>query len=216
MAVLRQIRWGTYLVAFVISVLLFTTGILIGTQLVQTVNAGLENDLQSLRSRTAELELLMLLKEDNSTELCGFYQGQLQEFDVQTTAFGQKLDILEKNRGRGDEAVLELKREYMLMEVRDFLLVKKINEGCPQKIDTMLYFYSNTNCPDCERQGEIGPPLKQEKPDLMIYAFDADLQVSVVNALMHLYSVKEYPALVVNGKTLEGYRSKEEVKNYLP
>jgi hypothetical protein len=216
MAVLRQIRWDTYIVAFVISVLLFTTGILIGTQLVQTVNTGLANDLQSLRDRTSELELLMLLKQDNSTEMCGFYQGQLQEFDVQTTDFGQKLDILEQNRGRGDATVLQLKREYMLMEVRDSLLVQKINDGCPQKIDTMLYFYSNTNCPDCERQGEIGPPLKQERPDLMIYAFDADLNVSVVNALMRLYNVKEYPALVVDGKTLEGYRSKEEVKGYLP
>jgi len=215
MAILRQIRWGTYIVAFVISVLLFTTGMLLGTQLVQSVNAGLANDLQSLRDRTAELELLMLLKQDNSTELCGFYQVQLQEFDVQTTAFGQKLDILEQNRGRSDATVLELKREYMLMQVRDFLLVQKINEGCPQKIDTMLYFYSNTGCPDCERQGEIGPPLKQERPDLMIYAFDADLHISVVDALMHLYGVREYPTLVVDGKMLEGYRSKEEVKGYL-
>ena len=217
MAVLRKINWGTYLIAFIISALIFSTGLLLGVQTVQYINAGLEGELRSLQLRTTELELLLLLNQGqgNSTSLCTFYESQLADFDVQTTSFGQKIDAIEVSRGRGDAAVQDLKHEYLLMQVRDFLLVQKINEQCPIEINTILFFYADEGCPDCARQGEIGPPLKAEQPHVMIYAFDTDLGLSVVTALERIYGVKGYPSLVVNGELYEGYRSKDEVASYL-
>lgn len=211
----RSISWNLYAVAFVISLLLFGAGFLLGLQLTQGVNEGLRQELEVLKARTAELELLSLLKQNSSVDLCPLYGTHLQQFDVQTTEFGQKIDYLERSRGREDAAVQSLKREYLQMQVRDYLLVQRINQECPQKISTILFFYTNQNCPECTRQGEIGPPLKKEMPNVMIYAFDADLGSAAVQALEKIYGVRSYPALVVNGKTLEGYQPKEKVESLL-
>jgi len=215
MAAQRTVSWHLYAVAFVISVLLFSSGFLIGLQLVQNVNEGLRQELDSLKLRTTEMELLLLLKQNSSVELCPFYAEQLRLFDVQTTDFGQKIDFLEKNRGREDGAVQSLKREYLLMQMRDYLLVQRINQECPQKISTILFFYTNQDCPECTRQGEIGPPLKREMPGVMIYAFDVDLKSAAVQALEKIYGVGNYPTLVINGKAYQGYQSKEQVEALL-
>ncbi len=208
---MREIRWTTYITAFVISLLLMAVGILLGVQLTQGVNNSLADELNSLKTKTAEFELLLLL-DTNNTQICPLLSEQFKSFDMETTSFGAKIDFLEKNRGKADSTVLALKREYTLMQARDFVSVKKLNSECHAGIQTLLYFYSNENCADCQKQGEIGPVLKQENPNLMIYAFDVGLKGTIAEGLKNIYGVLELPSLVVNEKTvLSGYKTKEEV-----
>ena len=209
----RSISWGTYLAAFVISAFLFGFGILVGVFLMQGVNANLELELQSLQGRSGEVELLLSMNATQSA-LCPVLQAQLSEFDTQTTVFGTKLEQLEKTRGRTEGTVLKLKKEYMVQQARDFLLIQRINTHCGARIPTLLFFYTN-DCPECTRQGLEGPPLKRERPDVMIYALDVDLNTPVVDALEKVYGVTSYPTLVVNGKSYPGFRDKEAIGSIL-
>jgi hypothetical protein len=212
MAVERKISWNTYAIAFVISVLLFATGILVGTQLVQSVNQGLQDELRDLQQRTTEIELLTLLSDQQDAgRMCEIYRSSLADFGAQTADFDRKIDILEKSRGKNDPETLQLKKDYLLMQVRDYLLIGKMNSQCPQKTDTVLFFYTNKNCPECSRQGDVGPELKRDRPDVMIYAFDADLGLTVVDALEKINGVTSYPALVVNGQKVEGYADEQKI-----
>ncbi|MBI2445824.1 hypothetical protein HYV43_05535 [Candidatus Micrarchaeota archaeon] len=211
---MRSISWKTYLAAFVISAFLFGFGILAGTYLTQSVNDGLELQLESLKGRSGEVELLLSMNASQAL-LCPSLEAQLSEFDRQTTAFGAKLDLLENTRGRTDATVLRLKKEYMVQQARDFLLVQKINGYCGTSIPTILFFYTNQDCPECTRQGLVGPVLKQKRPDVMIYAFDVDLKAPIVDALQKVNAVNTYPSLVVNGQTLPGYRSADAIEQKL-
>lgn len=208
---MRSISWKTYVAAFLISAFLFGFGILVGVFLTQSVNQSLELELETLKGRSGEVELLLSMNA-SQTLLCPSLQAQLTEFDRQTTDLGAKLDVLEKTRGRTDATVLRLKKEYMVQQARDFLLVQRINSHCGTRIPTILFFYTNFDCPECTKQGLVGPPLKAKRPDVMIYALDTDLKTPIVNALQQVYGVKTYPSLVVSGKTLQGYQSVEAIE----
>lgn len=203
----------TYVVAFVISAVLFGFGILAGVFITQNINQGLADELQVLKSQSGEMELLLLLNASPET-LCPFYKEQLLKFDAQTTEFGSKMGVLENARGKGDWEVAKLKSDYMVQQIRDFLLVQRINSQCSERISTLLYFYTSP-CVECTEQGKVGPPLKREYPGLMIYAFDVDLGVAAVSALQKAYGITEYPSLVLDGKTLEGFQSKETIEGLL-
>ena len=210
---MRSISWKTYAAAFLISAFVFGIGILVGVFLTQSTSQGLQLELEALSGRTGQIELL-LLANTTLSNLCPFYQKQQAQFDVQTSDFGSKLQVLEESRGRADSAVQRLKREYMVQQVRDFLLVERINVQCGAKTPTLLYFYQSP-CPECTRQGLEALALKKKRPDVMVYALDVDLKTPAVEALKELHGVNGYPTLVVNGKTAPGFQTLEKIESLL-
>lgn len=212
---MRPISWKTYAAAFLISAFLFGFGILAGAYLQQNANTQFDSEISRLQSQTSQLEVLLLLSPNNTRTLCPFYQSSLAAFDKETTAFGSKLDALEQARGRNDPYVLNLKQEYTLKQVRDFLLIEKTDALCNTQTHTLLYFYTNQNCAECQRQGPVGPQLKADHPELMIYALDTGLQTPAVNALQTIYGVTSYPTLVLDGNRMEGFQTKEKVEKKL-
>lgn len=208
---MRPISFKTYAAAFVISAFLFAIGILTGAFIAQDAANQLASEIGLLESRTSELEVLLLFNPNATTTLCPFYQSTLTEFDRETTEFGVKIDALEHSQGPTNQNVLKLKREYTLKQVRDYLLSQKINAECGVNTQTMLYFYSR-DCPQCIQQGLVGPPLKRDHPELLIYALDASLDMPAVNALMQIHGITKYPTLVLNGEKLQGFHSKEQIE----
>ena len=211
---MRSISWRTYAAAFVISAFLFTFGIMVGLFLTQGISQQLEQDLSLLQSHTNELEVLLLSDTNKNQTLCQFYQSTLKNFDDETTGFGVKLESLENTRGRLDSYVQRLKRDYMLKQVRDFLLIKHTDQQCKSQTPTLLYFYTNS-CLDCTKQGLVGPSLKKTHPELMIYAFDVDLNTTLVQAFQQLYGINSYPSVVLNGNTFTGYQSQDTIESLL-
>ncbi len=111
-----------------------------------------------------------------------------------------------------------LKQQYSILEVKDYLLTKRISDRCKQNTVTILYFYKNADiCDDCVKQGYVLDALHQQYPTLRIYSFDAGLDSSTVRALLTVYKVSDsVPSLVINGKTENGYISLDDIKKILP
>ncbi|MEO5646568.1 MAG: thioredoxin family protein [Candidatus Paceibacterota bacterium] len=111
-----------------------------------------------------------------------------------------------------------LKQQYSILEVKDFLLTKRISERCKQNTVTILYFYKNADvCDDCVKQGYVLDTIHQQYPALRIYSFDASLDSSTVRALLTIYKISDkVPSLVINGKTENGYIVVDELKKLLP
>ncbi|MFC1775705.1 ATP-binding protein, partial [Patescibacteria group bacterium] len=114
--------------------------------------------------------------------------------------------------------VEHLKRYYSLLQIKDYLLMKKIGEKCNQDSVFILYLYSNKgDCEDCQREGYVLTYLREQYPDLQIYAFDYNLDVSAIRSLASLYSIENnLPAMVINDELYYGFKSKEEVEELLP
>lgn len=128
-----------------------------------------------------------------------------------------KINYSEQNVGAKDEIEL-LKKQYTILQVKDFLLSKKIAQRCGQKIATLFYFYGNQDtCSDCVKQSYVLDALREKYPTLRVYSFDYNLDLSTIKALTSIYKIKnELPALVIQGKTVTGFKTVEDVEKLLP
>lgn len=111
-----------------------------------------------------------------------------------------------------------LKKQYTLLQVKDFLLHKRISERCKTSLITVLYFYgTGESCKECTKQGYVLDAAREKYSDLRIYSFDYSLDFSTTRALRSIYKVGgDLPALVVNGKTYTGFKTLEELEALLP
>ncbi len=136
------------------------------------------------------------------------------------SVLGDKLSHTENERGGADEDVIYLKKYYTLLQIKDYLLSKKLAEKCGalKKPIFIIYFYSNKgDCADCTKEGYVLTRLKEKYPELRVYSFDYDLNLSVIDSLKAIYRIKApLPALVIEDKTYTGYKSVEELEALLP
>jgi thiol-disulfide isomerase/thioredoxin len=133
---------------------------------------------------------------------------------------GDKLSHTENERGEKDDDVIYLKKYYSLLQVKDYLLSKKLAEKCGalKKPVFIIYFYSNQgDCPDCQKEGYVLTRLKEKYPELRVYSFDYNLQLSVIDSLKAIYRITNaLPALVIEDKTYTGFKSVEDLEALLP
>ncbi len=149
---------------------------------------------------------------------------QLSCNDVSTTALSSELNSLadkinysEDNIGTDNTDVISLKQYYSLFEIKDYLLMKEITARCGQKSIFVLYFYNNDNCADCTKQGYVLTSLREKYPNLRVYSFDYNLDLSAIKAMISIYKVPDQlPALVINGKVYSGFQSVEDIEKTFP
>jgi len=128
----------------------------------------------------------------------------------------QKLTYSEQNLNNNSSDLLRLKTYYTLLQIKDYLLMKKISVKCGTKPVFILYFYSK-DCTECEQQGYVLTYLREQYPNLRIYSFDYNLDNPALHTLISLYKVKNtLPALVINDKVTNGFIDKDKLTATLP
>ncbi len=202
-----------YLFAFLITALIFGTAVVASSML---TDKKLE-DVRSIENRVA-LDILSsetqfaLLAETSCRDIGpGFLSQELGPL-------GEKLSYAENQSGFSNEDVESLKRSYFLLEIKDYLLMKRLTEKCNIKPTFILYFYSSEDkCEECERMGFVLTALRDKYPDLRVYSFDYHFDVGAISTLTSIYKVKgELPALIINGEPYYGFRNVEELETQVP
>jgi len=201
----RKLSLSIYAAAFAISVIIFLAGIYVGAIIDQSNLELLSSELSTISQRVASTQLLMLM-EGNSSSFCPVYSSELSSIDQEVETMGYKLSYLEEQKQVYD---LELKKQYFVLEAESYMLSKKVNELCGEKSILLIHFYSNQDCPDCERQGgEIleARDLVASDKNVKLFSFDGDLGSPVADAFKAQYHVSRYPSVVINERTYLGYR----------
>lgn len=139
-------------------------------------------------------------------------------FSEELNNLAQKLSYMEENLGTNNPEVISLKKYYSLLQVKDYLLVKQVKEKCGVKPITIIYFYSNAgDCDDCVKEGYVLTKLRQEFPELRIYSFDYNLDLSVVKTMKSIYGVRNtLPALNIWDENYYGFKSAEDIEKIIP
>lgn len=130
-----------------------------------------------------------------------------------------RLSYTEERLGSENEEVLKLKRQYTLLEIKDYLLMKRLAKECKNlKPVFVLYFYSNAgDCADCAQAGYALSYLRQTYPQLRVYSFDYNLDLGALKTLRAVLGIKEpLPAYVINGKNVNGLTSLKDLEAKLP
>lgn len=167
--------------------------------------------------------------EYNSLQLQYAFMDQLskeENCDAVSKTFEDNIKNLESARKRLEEFDEDsklnkedfdlLKREYVLAQVRYWLLARRTKELCKKEIATILYFYSDDReCPNCGKQAFVLDYLKKLfKDKLLIFSFDAQQQNEpMIPILKHTYNITKYPSLVIEGKKFEDLMDKNEILN---
>ncbi len=131
---------------------------------------------------------------------------------------GDRLNYTEERLGVTDPQVLQLKKQYTLLQIRDYLLTKRLTDTCHLHPVVALYFYSNAgNCADCDRAGYALSYLRQTYPGLRVYSFDYNLDLGALKTLETVAKVKEeFPAFVIQGKPSYGFTTLDDFEKLFP
>lgn len=132
---------------------------------------------------------------------------------------GERLSFAESQLGTRNDQVIELKKQYTLVQIRDYLLTKRLAEKCNVDSTVVLYFYSNEPgvCEDCDRASVALSYLHGTNADLRVYSFDYNLDLGALKTLVAVEKVKpEFPAFIINGKQVYGFEDIEAFKLNFP
>lgn len=132
---------------------------------------------------------------------------------------GARLVFAEERLGATDPQVLQLKKQYTLLQIRDYLLMKRLARVCEAQSPVALYFYSNVpgDCADCNRASYALSYLHETYPNLRVYSFDYNLDLGALKTLIAVEKIRpEFPAFVIEGKRSYGFSSLDALEKEFP
>ncbi len=209
------IDWKKYILALIITSLIFGTALYVNDRIDQKRTGNVENirDQIALDLLSSETQF-SILKETSCDNLSS------NALSDELNSLSIKLNYMEANDTAGQNAeLIYLKKYYSLLEIKDFILMNELRTKCKLKPLSILYFYGKaSDCPECERAGTVLTYLRQQYPELRVYAFDANLELSALDTLKSTFKVANnaLPALIIGDKQYIGFKSIEEIKELLP
>jgi hypothetical protein len=209
----RTARWRSYFVALLITGLIFATAFYASNYFNQRRVDDIRAAQDDISTDILNIETQFdLLQEHSCSDV-----SENAVLPSSLSSLGSQLSYMEAQGGNAPE-VTRLKSLYSLMEIKDYLLMKQISQNCSLKPIFILYFYSNKgDCTDCQKQGYVLTALAQKYPQLRIYSFDYNLNVSALQTLIGIDNVQnKLPALLINGKAYYGLQMVPDVEKILP
>lgn len=202
-----------YIVVFFITLTLFLTAIWLSS----FINDYKLNDIKDIQDKISidisssetQFQLLsnMSCKDVSSSALSD-----------QLNNLAEKITYSEQNIKNQDQ-VTDLKKYYSLLEIKDYLLMKKIQEKCNVPVIPIFYFYTTSeNCANCVKESAVLSELRAKYPELRVYSFDYNLDLSVLDTLKKLFKVddKKLPAIYMNDKLYTGFQSEDDILKSIP
>ena len=212
----RKARWSNYVIALLITLIIFATALYASNYFNGLRISDIRSTQDTISTDILSLETQFDLMQEHSCK--GVSESTVLPEEMRTMA--NQLSYMESQGNVANQAeITRLKRLYSLLEIKDYLVMKQIAAKCDLKPIFILYFYSNKgDCKDCENQGYVLTSLAQDYPQLRIYSFDYNLNVSALQTLSSIYDLKgdNLPALVINGNVHEGYQGIDDIQKILP
>jgi hypothetical protein len=205
--------WLKYFYTFVITALIFITAIYIS-------NYFGNKKMSELKTAEDKISLDLLSSETQFSLLAESTCENIGDntLSKEVSQLGDKLSYTEQKVGSDDPDFQSLKTYYSLLEIKDYLLMKKITEKCKDRIAFVLYFYSNDDsCTDCQNEGYVLTKLHEMYPQIRIYSFDYNFDIPTINTLKSIYKIEnKLPAMYINGKIQYGLKTIDDIKKMIP
>lgn len=209
---MRKLSKDKYIIAGLITLGIFLLGLFLGLAIegkrvnyIESVSRKQNLDFSSLQLQYEFINELS--QEKNCLAVQKTYEQninnlestriRLENFDKDATLNKKELDIL--------------KNEYVLAQIRYWLLAERTRKLCGTDVVTILYFFSDQKqCHDCDTQAFVLTYLKKKFRDkLLIFSFDSQFEAEpMIPLLKNTYNVTGYPTIVIEGKPKTGFQDK--------
>ncbi len=199
-----------YFITFFITALIFSTAFYLSNYFnnkkTQDIKASEDQIAINLLSSETQFDIL---KQSSCDQLDDSILSD--ELDV----LGGKLNSMENQIGASNTDVTQLKKYYSILQIKDYLLMSTFGKECHTKPVSIVYFYAN-DCKNCQKQGYVLTYLRSVYPELRVYSFDYNLDLSAVKTLISLNKVPTVlPALVIDNKTYDGFMSSDALDSII-
>jgi len=209
----RSVNVKRHLIAFTITGLVFVIGLLIGLGLTRERIEFSENFVRQQKADYDSLQLqLLYLEEGSCSALEKTLEHNINELEKQRA----KLEQYIKDSDNKDLKIIE--REYMLSEIRYWLLAKQSKQDCDLDSVSVLYFYSDVEgeCEDCRTQGVILSFLKDKFKDrLLIFSIDVNVKDPMISIIKETEGINTLPALIIEDDKTFGLKGREDLKEII-
>ena len=205
--------WKNALIAFFVTVGIFITVVLLSRSITNQKIASIRDTQDSIAIDIMSSETEFSLLSELSCKNVG-----TSTLSQELNEMAEKITYSEDNLGKSED-VTKLKKYYTLLEIKDFLLRQKIGERCHKPVTSILYVYTTAaNCSECAKQGYVLTALREKYPDLRVYSFDYNVDLSALHALLSTYDVKDtaLPAVIVGEGVHTGFQSLEDIEKLIP
>lgn len=213
----RKISRKKFLVVFIITAVIFSLGVFVGSKFTSHVILDIEQSQEALKNQISGVDLKNeILKK---TDICTLSWDSIWKDKVE---LGNLVEMLERRLGKEDPQVLSLKTNYQLVQVRTWLLLRDIKERCETDTKIILFFYTNKKDDPkgddqlSETQGSVLNSLYNKYgSDVSIFSFDMNIENPAVETLLDIYGITTAPTLVIEDETYLGIKSIPEIEEYL-
>lgn len=202
-----------YIIVFVITLAIFLTVVALSSFLNGKKLESIKEiqDKISMDIISSETQFQLLQELSCKDVAASTLSGELNDLSL-------KIAYSEENIKKADD-VTQLKKYYSLLQIKDYLLMEKIKTKCNTEIIPIFYFYTTAeNCSECIKQSYVLTSLRETYPELRVYSFDYNLDLSALQSLIKIFKVEDtkLPALVINEKLYTGFQSQEAIEKMLP
>jgi hypothetical protein len=210
---LRRARWQTYAIAFVITAAIFGT-------ILYANNYFNDRRIAEIRATQDNISIDILSLETQFDLLAENSCAAIAENSVlsrELRPLAARLSYIESQAVFDTEELVRLKRYYSLLQIKDLILLERVAGKCNIEPVSILYFYSNEgDCEQCEAQGYALTALGEKYPQLRIYSFDYNLDLSALQTLISINEVRpDLPAIVIDGTVYSGYQNVDALEEAL-
>ncbi|MBW2976310.1 DsbA family protein [Candidatus Woesearchaeota archaeon] len=220
MAVKRKISKDKYLLAFILTSMIFVLGLTLGMlfdnlriKWAETETKEKEVDYLSLQFQYLYLTTL----KDKNASCSVLYTAMEKSIGDLSDSLQTFINYKDETRVNKEEYEI-VGRKYILDNLKYWLLAKRTKEECDLDVVNILYFYSESNCPICPNQGVILTYFKKIFGDkLLIFPIDVDYETNepIITILKKQYKITAYPTIIIGDKKYEGVISNNELKKII-
>lgn len=208
----QQLNKGKYVVVFILSTLIFLAGIFLGNNLSERKLLRLNEIEQDIRAQIMGVELQYELLAENP---CGVVNST--PLTKELYELSDKLNFMENNLGVDHPGLIRSKEYYSMLELRQWLFLKKTKEECGINNTLILYFYSNRgDCDKCEEQGYVLTYIRKKYPDVRVYNFDINIDNLALNTIKDIYiKSDDLPVIIMDDKVYYGFKDRKQIESII-
>lgn len=215
----REISASKYVIAFIITLIIFLLGTAIGffveEKRINYIQNAAERQQHEFESLQLQYQYINKLKdEENCPAVLEAFKYNIESLEKSR----ERLEGYEEDAQITKDNIKDIKRRYVLAQVRFWLLAKDTKHICKTNFTDILYFYgTKEDCPECESQAMVLNNLKNIfNEDLLIFAFDGELENEpLITLIKETYEIQEYPKLIINGKAYDDFVTRDELVNII-
>ena len=200
-------------IALLITLFLFVSILLLSNLMEDKRQQYLDQETQKIYNNLNEMQTFLLMSQTYGSDMaCLAFDAKLKELDQTMWSLGQKIDQyrVASEEFRKNPYYLNQKMVFNENEVFYMMLLQKLKKECGFTQTVIAFFYKNADeCRKCDDQSFVLTDIKRDiAPDVAIFSFDADLNLTTINLLAKYYNVTQYPCVVIEEKTFCGMQDK--------